>query len=92
VIAQFGQVGEGLFEAKGEESGYLFHDEQVRHQVAQGRGDVRPEVARVIGSLSLAGKAEGLAGWSGAEDGRAWHGGPVDLGDVAEVHGGGEPG
>jgi hypothetical protein len=53
--------------------------------MANGVGDVRPEVAVVIGPLACSGVREGLARVAGDDQVDRPHAGPVDSGQVADV-------
>lgn len=85
-----GKVSEDSVKAQSEVTSDVLQQRESRSQVAKGIADVRPEVTLIVGSLSLAGMGEGLAGIAAREDVDGRHGGPVDSGHVAVVGDAGE--
>ena len=49
-------------------TGDVFEEDPFRGTFADDAGDLRPEVARIIGATAFSGSAEGLAGISGEDD------------------------
>ena len=67
-VAQSPKLSEDGLEAKGDVPGDVFEEDPFGAAFPDGAGDVGPEVAGVVGTAALSGRAEGLAGISG-EDG-----------------------
>ena len=63
----------------------VFQQRPFGLKYAKGSGEVRPEVASVVGSLSRAGEAKGLAGIATTDEVGSFNGVPIDRGHVAEV-------
>jgi hypothetical protein len=56
------------FQPEGDVTGDVFKEHPLGLAFADDAGDVGPEVARIIGTTALSGRAEGLAGISGEDD------------------------
>ncbi len=71
--------------------GDVFEEDPFRAAFADDAGDIGPEVAAIVGTAALSGRAEGLAGISG-EDGieRAAEGPGVERSQVGPDRGRGE--
>lgn len=64
-VAQSPKLSQHGFEAEGDVTGDVFEKDPYGAAFPDDAGDIRPEVAGVIGTAALASGAEGLAGISG---------------------------
>jgi hypothetical protein len=86
VIPEGGQVSCNGSEAEGEVGPHVLQEDVAGSNHANGCGDVWPEVSLVIGALSFAGQAEGLARISRSDHVGSPEPVPVfELGQVAQV-------
>lgn len=67
-VAQCPKLSQDGLEAESDVTGDVFEEDPLGAAFANDAGDVGPEVARIVGTAALSGRAEGLAGISG-EDG-----------------------
>jgi hypothetical protein len=67
-VAQSPKLPQDGLEAEGDVPGDVFEEDPFRAAFADDAGDIGPEVAGIVGTAALSGRAEGLAGVSG-EDG-----------------------
>lgn len=90
-VAQSTKVPEDSLEAEGDMPGDVFEEHPFRAAFADDAGDVRPEVARIVGAATLSGRAEGLAGIS-REDGieGAVEGAGIEAAQIGPDRGRGE--
>lgn len=64
-VAQSPKLSQDSLEAEGDVPGDVFEEDPFGTAFADDPRDVGPEVARVVGTAALSGRAEGLAGISG---------------------------
>ena len=67
-VAQSPKLSQDGLEAKGDVTGDVFEEDPFRAALADDPRDVGPEVAGIVGTAALSGRAEGLAGISGEDD------------------------
>jgi hypothetical protein len=67
-VAHVPKLSQDGFKAEGDMPGDIFEEDPLGRAFADDAGDLWPEVARVIGTTALSGRAEGLAGISGKDD------------------------
>ena len=67
-VAHAPKLSQDGFKAEGDVTGDVFQKDPLRGAFPNDAGDLRPEVAGVIGTTALASGAEGLAGISGEDD------------------------
>jgi hypothetical protein len=82
-----GKRGERVGQAEGDEAGNVLQQEDLWSKYPHRRGDVGPQVARVIGTPSLSGQRVGRAGRPRHDHVDLGHVQPVDLRDVTQVEG-----
>ena len=67
-VAHAPKLSQHGFEAEGDVTGDVFDEDPFGSAVADDPGDFWPEVAGIVGTNSLSGGAEGLAGVTGQDD------------------------
>ena len=67
-VAQTPKLSQDGFKAEGDVTGHVFEECPFRRTFPDDTGDLGPEMAWVVGTGSLSGGAEGLAGVSGQDD------------------------
>ena len=67
-VAQRPKLAQDGFEAEGDVTGDVFEEDPFGAAFADDAGDIGPEVAGIVGTAALSGRAEGLAGVSGKDD------------------------
>ena len=67
-VAHAPKVSQDGFEAEGDMAGDVFEEDPLWAALGDDAGDVRPEVAGIIGTGTLSGRAEGLARISGEDN------------------------
>ena len=67
-IAHCPKVSQDGFKAEGDVAGDVFEEDPFRGTFPDNPGDVWPEVAGIVGTGTLSGGAEGLAGISGEDE------------------------
>ena len=79
-VAQSPKFSQDGFKAEGDVPGDVFEEDPFRAAFANDAGDIRPEVAGIVGATAFSGRAEGLAGIA-CEDGveRAAEGAGVEA-------------
>ena len=67
-VAHAPKLSQDGFEAEGEVPGDIFEEDPFGGALPDDAGDLRPEMAGIIGATTLSGGAERLAGISGKDD------------------------
>ena len=67
-VAHAPKLSQDGFEAEGDVTGDVFEEDPFGGTIPDDPGDLRPEVAGIIGTAALSGGAEGLARISGEDD------------------------
>ena len=67
-VAHCPKLSQDSFEAEGDVTGHVFEEDPFWAAFADDAGDIGPEVAGIVGTAALSGRAEGLAGISGQDD------------------------
>jgi hypothetical protein len=67
-VAHAPKLSKDRFEAEGDVTRHVFKKDPLGLALPDNAGDIRPEVAGIIGSTALSGGAERLAGISGEDD------------------------
>ena len=67
-IAHAPKLSQDGFKAEGDVTGDVFEKDPLGLALPDDAGDIRPEVAGIVGTGTLSGRAEGLAGVSGEND------------------------
>ena len=66
-VAQSPKLSQDGFEAEGDVPGDIFEEHPFGTAFPDDAGDMRPQVARIVGTAALSGRAEGLARVSGQD-------------------------
>ena len=67
-VAHAPKLSQDGFKTEGDVTGDVFEKDPFWGALTDNAGDLGPEVARIIGTAALSGRAEGLAGISGEDD------------------------
>jgi len=67
-VAQSPKLSQDGFEPEGDVTGHVFEEHPFGAAFADDTCDIGPEVARIVGTMALSGRAEGLAGIPGEDD------------------------
>ena len=67
-VAHAPKLSQDGFKAKGDVTGHVFEKDPFGGTLPDDAGDVRPEVARIVGPAAFSGGTERLAGISGEDD------------------------
>jgi hypothetical protein len=67
-VAHCPKLSQDGFKAEGDVPGYVFEKDPLGAAFPDDSGDIRPEVARIVGATALSGGAERLARISGEDD------------------------
>ena len=67
-VAHAPKLSQHGFEAEGDVTGDVFEEDPFGLALPDDPGDLGPEVAGIVGTAALSGRAEGLAGISGKDD------------------------